>query len=54
MAEEIAVDNNISSLSYWDGVIVCAGYGNFEETNNLKEVLDDIAEALQAIYFIDH
>lgn len=54
VAEEIAVDNNISSLSYWQGVIVCAGYGNFEETNNLKEVLDDIAEALQAIYFIDH
>ena len=52
--EEIASDNNISSLSYWDGVIVCAGYGNFEETNNLKEVLDDIAEALQAIYFVDH
>ena len=54
VAEEIAVDNNISSLSYWDGVIVCTGYGNFEETNNLKEVLDDIAEALQAVYFVDH
>lgn len=53
-ADGTEFESNVSSLNCWNDGIIMTGYGNFEETTKLKEVLDDIAEAVQAIYYIDH